>query len=410
MKCENFLWIVFVVVITYFTEKAFPLKNPGISEFSAYYGNLPYDLMIKQAVRFFNFDESSRSYISCTSPKSEVSCNQIIQARDAIIRWKRSVLLANKNDVHKVYLHQKNGVGNRLLNVPWGVALAMSMNAQLIVDKIPDIFSYSEGLVTQGRTHFSPFVYNLNNLSKFLEFDYEILRRKKGVEVKATFATVERLYMHADSAFYLYKNFGLHALYFISNYMSKINPIVIKYVDELLKPIPRNIELVGIHIRYYLQDGALIGSFDRFMGVVSPFLTNKYGDKPFTICFASDNPSFVEKFKEKYPKVITADCVRKQDTDPYSAMKDLQMLLQCNQYILTYGSTFSYLVSARNGRRGFYYSASFDKLYQFPMSQAPATSRLYHHPRFSHSSSNSELYLIPRHRKAHYLFMKYICF
>lgn len=177
---------------------------------------------------------------------------------------------------------------------------------------------------------------------------------------------------------FIYKHFGIHYVYFITNFAFTFDQKVRDYVNKLIGSIPKSIKIIGVHIRTHENKGYnYIYSEEKVKNVIIPFINQLLENKNY-VAIATDWMIYVNLFKKVFKnKLILADVMRKPDGDQYDASIDIRLLMSCNKMIGSYKSTFSSMAGMLAMHKVFYVAMEYPKIFQFSNSQAGIISGIY---------------------------------
>ena len=196
------------------------------------------------------------------------------------------------------------------------------------------------------------------------------------------------------------ENFGMHGVYFLSNFLCRIPQNHLDNAKKILSNIPKNVRVFGVHLRFQFPGQFYSYSVETTMKVVTPFLKEKLKEKKTIFAFASDNKDMEIAFKKEFSEhMLQSDAIRRADFDHVSALTDISLLMMCDECLLSYRSTFSFAIASRMGKRCWFVEKESLGVFQGSNSQATAISLLFHNwdvndwqtnRRFHHLSQNEE--------------------
>jgi hypothetical protein len=187
------------------------------------------------------------------------------------------------------------------------------------------------------------------------------------------------LYIQPQMAAFARQHFGLHALYFLSNFLIRIPKRAFKSAARTIARVPRSIFLMGVHVRLQYPGQFYSYSVDQTMAVVLPFLKSVCDRRPAMFAFASDSLFMEAAFRRVFRKrMIVTGAVRKADFDHESALVDLAFLQMCDECLLSFRSTFSFSVAAMRGTPCYFTEKQATGVFRIANSQAGAISMLFH--------------------------------
>lgn len=296
--------------------------------------------MIQEATTFLNLPVWSRNYKSCLSPKSEIDCSQLIKAYKTIKEW--SDIGYNRPIYAAVHIKPKAGIGNGLYHIISGLIVAISLNrtAQILqtIDGLDynSIFKQSNDLKCKNFSHWS-----IIRQEYWQRNSYKSLK-EANAHITVSFCFPYFILTEPDFSQFIYKHFGIHYVYFITNFAFTFDQKVRDYVNKLIGSIPKSIKIIGVHIRTHENKGYnYIYSEEKVKNVIIPFINQLLENKNY-VAIATDWMIYVNLFKKVFKnKLILADVMRKPDGDKYDASIDIRLLMSCNKMIGSYRSTFS---------------------------------------------------------------------
>jgi hypothetical protein len=168
------------------------------------------------------------------------------------------------------------------------------------------------------------------------------------------------LYVQPQMARFALDNFGLHALYFVSNFIIRVPKSHFTTAEQVVQTVPRAVCLMGVHLRLQFPGQFYSYSVEQTIRVVVPFLKEIQKTKPTVFGFASDSPFMEAAFKKVFKKnVRVTAAIRAADFDHDSALIDIAFLEMCDDCLLSYRSRREGgpgRTSSRRRRLGFFRS------------------------------------------------------
>jgi hypothetical protein len=187
------------------------------------------------------------------------------------------------------------------------------------------------------------------------------------------------LYVQPQMARFALDNFGLHALYFVSNFIIRVPKSHFTTAEQVVQTVPRAVCLMGVHLRLQYPGQFYSYLVEQTIRVAVPFLKEIQKTKPTVFGFASDSPFMEAAFKKVFKKnVRVTAAIRAADFDHDSALIDIAFLEMCDDCLLSYRSTFSFAVASRRGTRAYFIEKEATGIFQIANSQAGALSMLFH--------------------------------
>jgi hypothetical protein len=176
------------------------------------------------------------------------------------------------------------------------------------------------------------------------------------------------------------QNFGMHAVYFLANFLLKHSDDHFRRVSEKIDEVPITVNLIGVHLRLQFPGQFYSYSVEQTMNVVVPFLRARAAKHPTVFGFASDSKDMEDAFVARLPpegnikRVLMTIAIRKPDFDHTTALMDLLLLEMCRECLLSFRSTFSFAVAARRGVRNYFVDKEAPEVFEIANSQAGSVS------------------------------------
>jgi hypothetical protein len=247
------------------------------------------------------------------------------------------------------------------------------------------VYHYSRGIVDHNETIEAAVAPNFENAfyiavhDAFWWEDFSRVFGSKQVMDLQQLIYAPMAYGHFQTSAFLQQNFGMHAMYFMANYIIDLEPDILEAAKRAMAVVPTNVRVLGVHLRIQYPGQFYSHSFEQTMNVVAPFLLAQLREKPTVFGFASDAKMMENWFLQTFGKfVIQTDAVRKADYDHRSALLDVVFLEMCDECLLTFRSTFSFAVAARRGTRCYFVEKEALDVFQLANSQAGSLSILFH--------------------------------
>ncbi|OHT14472.1 hypothetical protein TRFO_15123 [Tritrichomonas foetus] len=337
----------------------------------------------------------SRAYVHCSDPKSEVKCEQVIKAYRKILEWENVVKSIPKNDSTPLLIHtytKNGGIGNRIMQETVASIVAMILGRAVSVS-----VSVPNG---KGRKNRHPYDYpaaktirymnnklddcgniiphlNVGSEDKYINYVFDPENLKNTHVVFRTVSLSSLIYMNQQVSDFAREFFGMFAQYFIMNYISIIPQRFLDAVQLLIKDIPADVRLFGVHLRFQWAGQFYSWSIEDTMKKVVPFIEYISNQKPTCFALASDSQEMMNKFGEHF-KYIESKAMRMADGDHETGFLDIVMLMMCDECLLSYRSTFSNLVCMRTGKRPWYIEKDAPKIFLGFNSQGGVQHPIYH--------------------------------
>lgn len=149
------------------------------------------------------------------------------------------------------------------------------------------------------------------------------------------------VYNHHYHAEYTIKNFIIQLLYFISNFLCRIPQSSIGEANKIVSYVPKSKKLIDIHLRFQFPGQFYSYSIERTMNMIRGCVQERVCDSVFA--FASDSADMEAAFYGEFGRfTINSDAIGRSDFDYYSDLIDIALLMNCDECLLSYRSTFSY--------------------------------------------------------------------
>lgn len=331
---------------------------------------------IEEATTFLNLPVWSRNYKACSSPKSEINCNQVLEAYKTIKEW--SDIGANRPSYAAVHIAPKAGIGNGFFHIISGLILAISLNRSAQILKEIDGIQYNPLLNRSQELKCKSFGHwPIKNQEYWQRNTYQTLKDAQ-VHITSTFCFPYFILTEPGFSKFVYEHFGVHYVYFILNFANLFSEKVSEYVNSLFKSVPASVKVIGVHIRTHKnQVRHYIYTREKVEKVILPFLNGLLEEKNY-VAIATDWMVYIDLFKEKFgERLLMADVMRKPDGDKLGASIDIRLLMGCNKMIGTYRSTFSSIAGMMAMHRVFYVAVEYPNVFQFSSSQVGITSGIF---------------------------------
>ncbi|KAH0793384.1 hypothetical protein GPJ56_002686 [Histomonas meleagridis] len=348
---------------------------------------------LDEAIKGLHLPTWSRSYVPCTSPKSEVTCPQIIEAWRTIKRW--ITYMDNTTIENREYIkinHVTNGVGNRISMDITMFLLSLMTNRTMVIQ---GNFVQQGHIVSQSGNAYKyrKHIYDMNNTFS------QILSKRPQKEID-TFSGwyssdfysqggktlclnllifSSMIYVQHQLSAFAYSHFGMHAIYFLSNFLIEIPNENLEYILKLFKTVPKNVRIFGIHLRFHMPGHYFTYGIQPNMKALVPFLLDKMNNKPTMFAFTSDSKDMEKEFLKVFGNyTILTDSVKRPDFDHASALVDILFMTATNECLGTFRSSFSFNAISKMCKRGYYIEKYSAQIFQMSNSQVGAISMQYH--------------------------------
>ncbi|KAK8881499.1 hypothetical protein M9Y10_004235 [Tritrichomonas musculus] len=365
---------------------------------------------LNEAISELNIPTWSRSYRHCSSSESEVSCYEIIKSWRLIKSWIYSMKTTPlKNRRFILIQHYFDGVGNRISIDAAGFLLALMSNRSLVFRG----FYLKEGKANYKRSNayiLHPLILSHNSTIEELFLKNSMPKYGKTDENNLTLYDIQVyklfwsedfdtlfnsdltlnldhliyttvLYAHYITSEFCIEHFGMHAVYFLSNFLVRFPKNYINSVLKIFNPIPSSVMVFGVHLRFQFAGQFYSYCVESTMNKVVPFLMSLQKEMPTIFAFSSDSKEMERDFLKIFDrsKILMTNAVRLPDFDHDSALLDLILLMACDECLLSYRSTFSFAVASRTGKRCWFVEKEAPSVFQATNSQAGAISMLMHY-------------------------------
>lgn len=381
---------------------------------------------LQEAIKGLNIPIWSRSYVPCDDSRSEITCTQVIKAFRVLNNWSKHIERTKFEDTKHFYTIHKNfgGVGNRFATDMATFLIALMQNRSFVINSVyPRGIKYGNGQAFQFQKNVilldenNEKTYGLkekNNDSsidsdaKWYTYDYETELPKKDLYFdRLLYATTP--YLNSQLSEFARIHFGMHAAYFISNFLTKIPEKNINYSKKLLEKVPPGYRVFGVHLRFQNPGQFYSYNTSATMKTVTKFLKQKLEEKPTIFIFASDSATMETEFMKEFANnTISANVIRIPDYDHDSALLDITLLEMCDECLLTYRSTFSYVCAMRTGKRAWFVEKESNDVFQASNSQATAISVLYHQHDINDWQLNRRVHVNDKNEEALRYYFKYL--
>lgn len=388
------------------------------------------DSSLEEDIAFLNLPTWSRSYVSCKNSKSEIKCPQIAHAAELFRNWVKSVESCKNESLEKCkYIlarHYFDGLGNRIsIDIYLFLVAVMSNRCLVIEGRFPqngrdsngggNAFDYQSSVMHKNDTIAAILQEPRMNPPIFLQvFDGWWDSDYKRYFKMANYMDLDRLiyssmiYTHNELYDFCMKHFGIHAVYFLSNFLVRIPDANMKVVNSIFDKVPKSLNIFGVHLRFHKAGEYFAYSVDQTISTVTPFLQNIAHRKPTIFALASDSEELIRVFRSIFNDTITTDSIKRSDFDHVTALTDIAFLMMSNQCLLTYRSTFSFTIASRMGKRAYFYEKESPGIFQAGNSQATAVSMIYHQWDFNDWQTSRRFRLKPQHEQAIRYFFRYL--
>lgn len=354
---------------------------------------------LEEAIKGLHLPTWSRGYLHCSHPKSEVTCPQIVHAYRILNVWAESQMKKGfSNHKHFIMQHLYDGVGNRMSTDTATFIIALMGNRTFTVEAFhpssdptktfgqafdfhPAV-TYRRANNTIVNEYFDRHIntaFNIQTFDMWFHYDYDLINQKYDTLYVNYLLFAPMAYAHYQLGEFCYKHFGIHATYFICNFLMYIPDIAMKQAKIVVDSVPSNILLFGVHLRFHEPNHFFAKDVPTTINAVKNFLIDQYQKKPLIFALATDSPQIERSFKNIFPNnTISTNALRIPDADHLSALYDIALLEYCQKYLFTYRSTFSFIVAARRAKRGWFVDKESPDVFEISNSQSSIISMIYH--------------------------------
>ena len=375
---------------------------------------------INKMIEYLRLPTYSLSYKNCTEKESEISCKDIIKAYETIKRYEYNITHTERKDrKYFILKHPIKGMGNKMNTDVVGFILAMMSNRTILVES--NYPTKDKGLVYDHVYEFPDYVLtNRNNLTDDERDELEIIESNREFtwdknfvptgpnwccyDIKANIIESSNKFMILDELLYatmLYtneqtnafirENFGIHCVYFISNYFSRFPNTIYENVNNTISKALNNLEInrktdnvsiLGLHMRFHRAGQYYSHGLNITIPVFCEEIDRRIQQNPnLLLALATDNQQIIEIMLNRYGKkriILSPNIVRKADKDHFGAMSDMILLSYSSELIATYRSTFSFIVVARTGSNAWWVEKEAQHAFPGSSSQCCGVSMIYH--------------------------------
>lgn len=179
----------------------------------------------------------------------------------------------------------------------------------------------------------------------------QIMNSNQDILISDNGESTSLMYFNSDVSEFAIKNFGFFAAYFLSNWIDRFSQNVTAPSNELFQNISFDTLVLGIHFR---SDNDLTQKYmvdvESALNIVFSFADLWMNRNNGLIVIAADSQEIIQRFSKRYGKnlLFIQVSIRGSDIAFSTAFLDLEVLLNCNEYIGTFRSTFSHIVSIRS--------------------------------------------------------------
>ena len=383
---------------------------------------------LEESIRQLNLPTWSRSYVPCNSSKSEITCPQIVSAWRSIQSWIYNISHTPISKLNFIVTkHYFDGIGNRISIDTVVFLIALMSNRTMIVEghylqngitisQKGNSYDYFK-LILQQNNKTTQLLNNpkLNPPLYIQVFSGWWSNSYKKFFESSHYFSLDRLiyssmiYTDPEMLNFILPRFGMHAVYFLSNFLVRIPEKNLNLALSYLKSIPSHIRAFGVHLRYQFAGQFYSYGVYQTLSSVRSFLRAQLKQQPTVFVFASDSLDVEVGFMLEFGfHSIQSNAKRKPDFDHTSALTDIAILMGCDECLLTYRSTFSYTVASRMGKRCWFVEKEAPSVFQASNSQAGAVSALFHNWDVNDWQTNRRFENMIKNENAFRYFYKYL--
>ena len=379
---------------------------------------------LNEAIIGLNLPTWSRSYVPCNDSRSEVTCSQVVKAWRCLDGWAKYIESHPfENRKHLQMEHLYDGVGNRFSTDTTAFIVALMLNRSFIVKgNYPSGRKWVKGqafnfhkdvLLREGQVdeYFNKVGENIKiNIQTFdMWYNYNFTQMDHNQVLYIDFLLYATMaYTHGQLSEFCREHFGMHAPYFICNFLMKLPDKAISAAKKAYSNVPANVRVFGVHLRFQMPGQFYSYNVSTTIRVVIPFLKKKLQEQPTIFAFASDSQEMEAAFKRHFKNhMFTVDTIRIADYDHDSALNDIAMLEMADELLISYRSTFSYVCAMRMGKRAWFVEKEAPGVFQVSNSQTTAISALFHNWDVNDWQTNRRVHVNKYNEEALRYYFKY---
>ena len=395
-------------------------------QFKDYFKDSYTEKELKEALEGLHLPTWSRGYLDCNDNRSEITCPQIVHAWRILNGWAEDQKKGFANHKHYIMQHLYDGVGNRMSTDMVTFLIALMDNRTYTVQAVHpsadpkksfgQAFDFHPAVTYRGgdneevNKYFEQNIgtaYEIQTFDRWFSYDYKQLFQTYPLlsTTYLLFATMP--YSHYQLSEFCFEHFGIHATYFICNFLMRIPDIAMDQAKKVVDSVPPNIQLFGVHLRFQEPNHFFAYNVQRTISTVEGFLQDRASKKPTMFALATDSSAMERQFKSIFPNTICTTALRIPDADHLSALYDIALLEYCEKHLLTYRSTFSYIVMMRLGRNAWFVEKESPGVFNISNSQASMISFIYHQYDVNDWQTTRRFRLTAPGEKAFRMYFKY---
>ncbi|OHT08893.1 hypothetical protein TRFO_22489 [Tritrichomonas foetus] len=323
----------------------------------------------------------SRNYRTCHDKKSEINCEQLLEAYSTIFHWDtiRKSLTLKEKEKHLLHIKPLAGLGNKMYHILTGFMTAFALNKSVEITNPINAIVYPDSVIVNMSRYGGCGAKTHRSITGFEHWQKKQANQliESDLHLTVTYCYPYFILMDPYLSSFTYQHFGRHFAYFIFNFVAEISDDVTNIVFQLFKPIPKKMKVIGVHLRHYHGGSRFyVSSISKVNQLVIPFLKDLFHTGLY-IALATDKQEFVNRIKIEFPdRLIIADVERKSDGNSISALTDICLLMMCNMMIATFRSSFSAFAAQRSMLKPYWIDMENPYLFQFTNSQAGIVSTI----------------------------------
>jgi hypothetical protein len=289
----------------------------------------------------------------------------------AIQSWEDTIASRGiRNTSHVGIIHtftKRGGIGNRVMQIMVASVIAMLTGRKVCpFDGGRHEFEYPPTVESARDCPLASLHFDIPRNGDFFNINFSNYRNNHlhlpGVSLSSL------VYLHRDLAKFCRGAFGIHAQYFLINYIMRIPQRYREKCKALTDGVPATIRLFGLHLRFQYADNFYSRGMKETLAVAMPFCLDQLAHRPTTFVLATDNEQLFAAVSQRI-RILAAPIQRVADGQDDSALTDIVMLMLCEEWLLTWRSTYSALISLRMGRRAWVVEKYTNEVYLMSHSQ-----------------------------------------
>ena len=331
-------------------------------------------------INFFHLPTWKRNFKPCWSPKSEITCSQLITAYNTIVAWEKEVANIDFEDHRIIDILMKAGIGNGMYHAVSGLLMGIVLNRSVFSHyNFTDaglLFPKSVPIKEQSKKDKRDFKH-LSNMEYWPDLNYSVLLNFP-LPMKSKYLFPYLLLTDPVINEFTRTHFGIHFVYFLSNYINYFSESLLEFVLKVFQSVPKNIKILGVHIRDHHKQKHFIWNLDFLIRVLVPFLDDYHQNNKQYIFFTSNCDQYTKYFEDRYNnRFFVSEASKKEDGEKNDALIDIGCLMMCDEIIGTFRSSFTSIAGMRAMTNPYYLSAEIDYIFRFTSSQAGLFSMIF---------------------------------